>query len=143
MTQVHKESLTAIENALPNRAGLDVEIFGMEGVPDDVRKSHEKRVLENFAQAEAERRASTGNPAPGAAGTDGTAKKPKVEEKMSLKERLAAHKAKKVAEESATAQNGRNTPVGMGGAMSPSNFVSASLNTTFTPLTFIERIWLS
>ena len=124
MTQVHKESLASIENALPNRAGLDVEIFGMEGVPEDVRKSHEQRVIQNFAQAEADRRAATGNPAPGSAG-DAAAKKPKLEGPSDLKKRLAEHKAKKAAEEAAAAQNGGNIPGGLGDAMnSPGNFVS-------------------
>lgn len=125
MTQVHKESLASIENALPNRAGLDVEIFGMEGVPDDVRKSHEQRVIQNFAQAEAERRAATGNPAPGSSGD--AAKKPKVEGTSDLKKRLAEHKAKKLAEEAAAAQNGAPTPGGLGETInSPSNFVSVT-----------------
>ena len=124
MTQVHKESLTTIENALPNRAGLDIEIFGMEGIPDDVRKSHEQRMLQTFAQAEADRRASTGNPAPGADGL----KKPKIEGTSDLKKRLAEHKAKKAAEEAAAAESGGNTPAGMGESMqSPGVFVSLVL----------------
>merc|ERR1712230_233615 len=36
MNQVHKETLTSVDNSLPNRQGLEVEIFGMEGIPDDV-----------------------------------------------------------------------------------------------------------
>ncbi|KAJ5678846.1 hypothetical protein N7462_007090 [Penicillium macrosclerotiorum] len=59
MSQVHKEQLTEIENALPNRAGLDVEIFGMEGVPQDVLQSHQQRVAAQFQQAETERQAAT------------------------------------------------------------------------------------
>lgn len=119
MTQVHKETLTTIENALPNRAGLDVEIFGMEGIPDDVVQAHNQRVLQNFAQAEAERRAATGNAAPGSAGA-GALKKPKFESPADLKKRLAEHKAKKAAEEAAGISSGGNTPSGMGhGGQSP------------------------
>ena len=62
MTQVHKETLTTIENALPNRSNLDVEIFGMEGIPEDIVTSHNQRVLSQFAQAEAERRAASTRP---------------------------------------------------------------------------------
>ncbi len=113
MTQVHKETLTVIENALPNRSGLDVEIFGMEGIPDDVVQAHNQRVLQSFAQAEAERRAATGNTGPGGVGANG-AKRPKFESPADLKKRLAEHKAKKAAEEVAGMSSGGNTPNGMG-----------------------------
>ena len=128
MTQVHKETLTAIENALPNRAGLDVEIFGMEGVPDDIVQSHNQRVVQQFAQAEAERRASTGNPTPGAPGAGGAIKKPKFESPSDLKKRLAEHKAKKTAEEATGISSGNSTPRGMGDSVqSPGAFVSPVL----------------
>lgn len=113
MTQVHKETLTTIENALPNRSGLDVEIFGMEGIPEDIVTSHNQRVITQFAQAEAERRAATGNPGPGGAGGSGV-KKPKFESPSDLKKRLAEHKAKKAAEQSAGFGSGNNTPNGTG-----------------------------
>ena len=112
MTQVHKETLTAIENALPNRSNLDVEIFGMEGIPTDIVASHNQRVVTQFAQAEAERRAATGNPAPGATGAG--IKKPKFESPSDLKKRLAEHKAKVAAEEAAGISSGNATPVGAG-----------------------------
>ena len=112
MTQVHKETLGTIENALPNRAGPDIEIFGMEGIPDDVRTSHEQRVIGQYAQAEAERRASTGNPASGTAA--GAVKKPKFESPSDLKKRLAEHKAKKAAEQAAGISSGNTTPIGAG-----------------------------
>ena len=119
MTQVHKETLTTIENALPNRSNLDVEIFGMEGIPDDVVSSHNQRVISQFAQAEAERRAATGNPGPGGAGA-GAAKKPKVEDASDLKKRLAEHKAKKAAEQAAGISSGDATPIdGLHGSQSP------------------------
>ena len=127
MTQVHKETLAVIENALPNRSGLEVEIFGMEGIPEDIVQSHNQRMLQSFAQAEAERRAATGN-----AGQDGSAagaaKKPKFESPSELKKRLAEHKAKKTAEEAAGISSGNNTPGGFGthgdNAQSPGAFVS-------------------
>lgn len=119
MTQVHKETLTTIDNALPNRAGLDVEIFGMEGIPEDVVASHNQRVLTQFAQAEAERRAATGNPGPGGAGGNGV-KKPKFESPTELKKRLAEHKAKKAAEQNAGFGSGDDTPNGaVPGSQSP------------------------
>lgn len=119
MTQVHKETLTTIDNALPNRAGLDVEIFGMEGIPEDVVASHNQRVLTQFAQAEAERRAATGNPGPGGAGGNGV-KKPKFESPTELKKRLAEHKAKKAAEQNTGFGSGDDTPNGaVPGSQSP------------------------
>lgn len=127
MTQVHKETLSAIDNALPNRAGLDVEIFGMEGIPDDIVTSHNQRVITSFAQAEAERRAATGNPGPGGVGGGGV-KKPKYEAPSDLKKRLAEHKAKKAAEQPTGLGSGNNTPNGAGnGRQSPSGFVSSSI----------------
>lgn len=137
MTQVHKETLTQVENALPNRQGLDYEIFGMEGVPDDVLQSHNQRVLQQYYEQQAERQAATGNPPPGAAGgttASGQPKKPKLEDKESLKARLAAHKAKK-AQEAAGGSSGDVTPLGQSGqspamAQSPVAFVSV-LQVTF------------
>lgn len=135
MTQVHKESLGAIENALPNRAGLEVEIFGMEGIPDEVVASHRQRVITQYAQAEAERRASTGNPAPGSQTTNGV-KKPKIEDVSDIKKRLAEHKAKKAAEEAtAVVNNDMNQmePIaGPGqGYSQPAGFVSFVLHTKY------------
>ena len=129
MTQVHKESLSSIENALPNRAGLDVEIFGMEGIPDDIVTSHQQRVIGQYAQAEAERRAATGNPGPG--GANGV-KKAKFESPSDLKKRLADHKAKKAADQAAGIDSGTSTPIGAGMGnqspgvgQSPGTFVSS------------------
>lgn len=65
MNQVHKETLTQVENALPNRQGLDVEIFGMEGVPQDMVDQHRNRIIQNFYQAQESKRIATGNPLPG------------------------------------------------------------------------------
>ena len=113
MTQVHKETLDTIENALPNRSNLDVEIFGMEGVPADVVSSHNQRVLSQFHQAEAERRAATGNPGPGGAAGNGL-KKPKFESPSDMKKRLAEHKAKKAAEQAAGISSGDITPIEAG-----------------------------
>ena len=132
MSQVHKETLAAVENALPNRAGLDIEIFGMEGIPEEVAQAHNSRVLTQFHQAEAERRAATGNPAPGGVYTAGNAaKKPKFESPSDLKKRLAEHKAKVAAEQAATAgaSSGDNTPLGAGQnptlGQSPGAYVSS------------------
>ena len=133
MTQVHKESLASIENALPNRAGLDVEIFGMEGIPEDIVTAHQQRVIGQFAQAEAERRAATGNAGPGASGA-GAVKKPKFESPSDLKKRLAEHKAKKAAEQAAGISSGDATPIGAGyGGQSPGQGQSTNVFVSSMP----------
>lgn len=114
MSQVHKENLSAVDNALPNRAGLDIEIFGMEGIPEDIVQAHTQRVLQNFHQAEAERRQASGNQGSGGAG--GQTKKPKFESPAELKKRLAEHKAAKIAAEANGGSSGSATPLGVGQA---------------------------
>ncbi|KAI9654560.1 MAG: hypothetical protein M1829_000916 [Trizodia sp. TS-e1964] len=122
MQQVHKETLNSVENALPTRANLDFEIFGMEGIPDDVSQAHTQRLLSTIQQAEADRRAASGNQGPGAAGG---AKKPKLETPSELKKRLAEHKAR-LAEVAAGVNSGDATPVD-GGQESHGPVVSQSL----------------
>ena len=91
----------------------------MEGIPDDIVSSHNQRVLTQFAQAEADRRAATGNPASGGGTHGNAAKKPKVESKDDIRKRLAEHRAKKAAEEAAGISSGDATPNEASGAQSP------------------------
>ena len=114
MSQVHKENLSAVDNALPNRAGLDIEIFGMEGIPEDVAQQHTQRVLTSFHQQEADRRAATGNLAPGAAAAAGQTKKPKFESPSELKKRLAEHKSRMAEQAANDGSSGGGTPLGAG-----------------------------
>lgn len=95
LSQVHKETLTTVENALPTRKEPNIEIFAMEGIPDDIAQQHRQRVLQAYYEAQAERRAATGNPPPGGGPDAGGHKKPKIESAEELKERLKAFKAKK------------------------------------------------
>ncbi|KAL7303932.1 hypothetical protein TKK_0004050 [Trichogramma kaykai] len=41
--QVHKETIDKVPNALPNRSNIEVEIYGMEGIPANDLKDHEKQ----------------------------------------------------------------------------------------------------
>uniref|UniRef100_A0A336M4Z5 CSON011915 protein n=1 Tax=Culicoides sonorensis TaxID=179676 RepID=A0A336M4Z5_CULSO len=41
--QVHKESIDKVPNALPNRSNIEIEIYGMEGIPPEDIKEHEKQ----------------------------------------------------------------------------------------------------
>lgn len=100
MNQVHKEQLGAVENALEGRERLDLEIFGMEGIPEDVLQAHNQKVMQQFHEAQVNRQAVTGNPVPGAqSGAVSAPKKPKFESPAELKKRLAEHRAKKAAGE--------------------------------------------
>lgn len=113
MNQVHKETLTNVDNSLPNRQGLEVEIFGMEGIPEDIVQAHQQRIIAVYYQAEAERRAVTGNPGPGVSANSGQPKKPKFESPTELKKRLAEHKARKSEQATTGACNNiSNPPVG-------------------------------
>jgi hypothetical protein len=65
MTQVHKENLTHVENANSGRQGLEIEIFGMEGVPAEIIDQHNQQVTQAHFAEEAERARLTGNPVRG------------------------------------------------------------------------------
>ncbi|KAJ4985161.1 ubiquitin carboxyl-terminal hydrolase, family 1, partial [Stagonosporopsis vannaccii] len=65
MNQVHKENLTHVENAIGGRQGLDIEIFGMEGVPAEIVDQHNQHVTQKHFAEEAERARLTGNPVRG------------------------------------------------------------------------------
>ncbi|RWS08384.1 BUB3-interacting and GLEBS motif-containing protein ZNF207-like protein [Dinothrombium tinctorium] len=41
--QVHKETIDKIPNALPNRNSVDIEIYGMEGIPENDIREHERQ----------------------------------------------------------------------------------------------------
>jgi hypothetical protein len=110
LSQVHKEQLTEVDNALPNRMGLEYEIFGMEGIPDEVLKAHQQRVASQFQQEELERQATTGNPPAGSSASGQPAKKPKIEATSDLKKRLAEHKAKRAAQAQSGVSSGDVTP---------------------------------
>ncbi|OAA69142.1 Zinc finger, C2H2-like protein [Cordyceps fumosorosea ARSEF 2679] len=99
MNQVHKETVNQVENALPNRQGLEVEIFGMEGVPQEVLEQHRTRIIQNFYQAQESRRIATGNPLPGQSlsGGAGARKKIQYETAAALLQRLAEWRAHKKA----------------------------------------------
>ncbi|KAI0023854.1 hypothetical protein F4780DRAFT_776474 [Xylariomycetidae sp. FL0641] len=134
MNQVHKESLSSVENALPNRQGLEVEIFGMEGIPEDVAAQHNQRIIQNFYQAQAERYAATGNPPPGQGGK-GPAKKIKIETPEEIKKRLAEHRARLATQKVANGGVASHTPPqGLPDGRSPAQSGSpGTFNSPFAP----------
>lgn len=92
MNQVHKENLTHVENANPGRQGLEIEIFGMEGVPPEIIDTHINEVTQAHFAEEQERARITGNPIRGAYGNDNAPpnKRPKVTETLEEIEARAA-----------------------------------------------------
>lgn len=69
----------------------------MEGIPQEVLEQHRNRIIQNFYQAQEDRRIATGNTLPGQAGKN-PRKKIKYETPEELKARLAEWRAKKAAE---------------------------------------------
>ncbi len=90
MEQVHKETLEAVDNAIPGRESVDLEIFGTEGIPDNEVAAHNQRIMAEFAQKEADRRAASGQ-------GSGAPKRPKIDiskelDPEEIKKKLEAHK---------------------------------------------------
>ncbi|CAF0791706.1 unnamed protein product [Adineta steineri] len=42
--QVHKENIDKVPNAIKGRDNIEIEIYGMEGIPEDDLRQHEKRL---------------------------------------------------------------------------------------------------
>ncbi|CAF3981847.1 unnamed protein product [Rotaria magnacalcarata] len=42
--QVHKENIDKVPNAIKGRENIEIEIYGMEGIPEEDLRSHEKRL---------------------------------------------------------------------------------------------------
>lgn len=143
MNQVHKENLTSVENALPNRQGLDIEIFGMEGVPEDIVQQHNQRIIQNFYTAQAERQAATGNPPRGQSGGQGPAKKIKMETPDELKKRLAEHRAKVAAQKAAAANGGTPGAAPIADGQSPGQGVRLPLpHPSSNPATLSHNLFI-
>ncbi|CAH1272940.1 ZNF207 [Branchiostoma lanceolatum] len=47
--QVHKETVDAVPNSLPGRADIELEIYGMEGIPEKDLKEHERQKIADEA----------------------------------------------------------------------------------------------
>lgn len=109
MEQVHKETLEQVENALPGRESIDLEIFGTEGIPETEVAAHNQRIMSEYAQKEADRRAASGQ-------SNGP-KRPKIDfakelDPEEIRRKLDAHKK-------AMASGGVTPVAPAGGNMSP------------------------
>ncbi|KAK3716504.1 hypothetical protein LTR37_006400 [Vermiconidia calcicola] len=104
--QVHKEGIDEIANALPHRGDPNIEIFGTEGIPEDVMAAHKQAVTKEYYRILAEHGHSTGNPPAKSQKMDpGATNEPKpVESKESIKARAAEFRARKRAEKEARAR---------------------------------------
>lgn len=45
--QVHKETIDKVPNSIPNRSNIEIEIFGMDGIPPEDLKEHERQKTGN------------------------------------------------------------------------------------------------
>lgn len=50
--QVHKEAIDKVPNSLPNRSNIEIEIYGMEGIPSQDLKDHEKNKNGNKSESD-------------------------------------------------------------------------------------------
>lgn len=50
--QVHKEAIDKVPNSLPNRSSIEIEIYGMEGIPAQDLKDHEKQKNGNKSESD-------------------------------------------------------------------------------------------
>lgn len=44
LLQVHKENIDKVPNAIKGRDNIEIEIYGMEGIPEEDLRAHEKRL---------------------------------------------------------------------------------------------------
>ncbi|QSL66906.1 hypothetical protein MERGE_001293 [Pneumocystis wakefieldiae] len=82
VVQVHKETISTVENAIPGRDSIEIEIYGMEGIPEDVVHSHYNRLISESQHRETAPQLES--------------KRQKVEtyvDAADIQARLAAHKA--------------------------------------------------
>ncbi|KAK9327821.1 hypothetical protein V1520DRAFT_24169 [Lipomyces starkeyi] len=99
--QVHKETITTVFNSTKGRERADIEIFGLEGIPEEAVQAHEAKIREKFSIPDSIT-SYTSSPAVSSARTSLSpppAKKQKVASinREEIQARLAAHKAAKKA----------------------------------------------
>lgn len=52
--QVHKETIDKVPNSLPNRSNIEIEIFGMDGIPAEELREHERQKNGNRSESDDE-----------------------------------------------------------------------------------------
>jgi len=61
--QVHKETIDKVPNSLPNRGNIEIEIYGMEGIPEADLKAHENSKNNEEDEEPGAKRAKSDSPA--------------------------------------------------------------------------------
>uniref|UniRef100_A0A6B2EML2 Putative zinc finger protein 207-like isoform x1 n=1 Tax=Phlebotomus kandelakii TaxID=1109342 RepID=A0A6B2EML2_9DIPT len=70
--QVHKETIDKVPNSLPNRSNIEIEIYGMEGIPAEDIREHERGKNGNKSDSDDDEPASKKlKPEMGGVGTPG------------------------------------------------------------------------
>ncbi|CAG9767292.1 unnamed protein product [Ceutorhynchus assimilis] len=62
--QVHKETIDKVPNSLPNRSNVDIEIYGMEGIPAADLKEHERQKQNSKGESSDEDEPASKRPKP-------------------------------------------------------------------------------
>lgn len=52
--QVHKETIDKVPNSFPNRSNIEIEIFGMDGIPPEDLKEHERQKTGSGARSDSD-----------------------------------------------------------------------------------------
>lgn len=63
--QVHKETIDKVPNSQPNRGNIEIEIYGMEGIPEADLKAHENARAQEDDDEPGAKRAKSDSPAVG------------------------------------------------------------------------------
>ncbi|KAF2221254.1 hypothetical protein BDZ85DRAFT_221029 [Elsinoe ampelina] len=117
MDQVHKTTLNRIENTAPGRENPNIEIFGTEGIPDDVKQAYMERKTQEFY-------ANGGKVSHvPSEGQQPSKKAKKTETPEEIKQRLAEFRAKKAMNAAAKngATDGSGTPTSQSQTSTPHN----------------------
>uniref|UniRef100_H0XP44 BED-type domain-containing protein n=2 Tax=Otolemur garnettii TaxID=30611 RepID=H0XP44_OTOGA len=59
--QVHKETIDAVPNAIPGRTDIELEIYGMEGIPEKDMDERRRRLLEQKTQKSQKKKQQDGS----------------------------------------------------------------------------------
>ncbi|KAK9373380.1 uncharacterized protein V1513DRAFT_449441 [Lipomyces chichibuensis] len=100
--QVHKETITTVFNSTNGRERADIEIFGLEGIPEEAVQAHEAKIREKFSIPDSIT-SYTSSPAVSSSARTSLSPPPAKKQKVSsinreeIQARLAAHKAAKKA----------------------------------------------
>lgn len=62
--QVHKETIDKVPNSFPNRSNIEIEIFGMDGIPADDLREHERQKTGGKSDSEDDEPSAAKRPKP-------------------------------------------------------------------------------